>query len=444
MQVNQIKIEDIKPYANNPHEHTEEQIRHLVQLIQEYGFIIPMLLDKKNTIVAGHCKYEAAKRLGLEELPYITAENLSEEQVKAFRIADNKSIEGAFWDTEKLHQELKALEDVGYDLLHLGFSEKEINELVPEGPDFNFQDIIEDEAPEVQGKEPFSKLGDHWKLGRHHLLCGDSTSQKDVARLMNGTEAQLMITDPPYNIDYEGTDGQKIQNDNMSSLDFYNFLKAFYEAALEVMKPGASYYIFHADSETENFRKALEDAKFKFSQCLIWVKNNFNLSRQDYNWKHEPCLYGWKPGAAHYFIEDYTQDTVLESEENLKGMSKKELISYVRELQKALEEHSTVIRENKPLRNDVHPTMKPLKLLGRLILNSSKPGWDILDLFGGSASTLITCEQIDRTAYLMEFDPKYVDVGVKRYHNLGREDITLVRDGVEYPWDEIKEWILED
>ena len=252
-----------------------------------------------------------------------------------------------------------------------------------------------------------------------------------------------MQTDPPYNIDYEGTDGKKIENDNMSSEDFYKFLAAFYKNSFQVMKPGAAaYYVFHADSETKAFRGALEEAGFKFSQCLIWVKSGFNLSRQDYNWRHEPCLYGWKPGAAHYFLEDYTQDTVLENDENLKALGKKELIAYIRDLQETLEKYSTVIREDKPQRNDVHPTMKPLKLVGRLILNSSKKGDIILDPFGGSGSTLITCEQIERQARLIEFDPQYADVIVRRYHSMEREDITLLRNGTEYTWEQIKDDVV--
>lgn len=208
------------------------------------------------------------------------------------------------------------------------------------------------------------------------------------------------------------------------------------------MRAGAAYYIFHADSETISFRKALEDAGFKFSQCLIWVKNGFNLSRQDYNWRHEPCLYGWKLGKEHFFIKDYTQDTILETQEVLKKKSKEELLKYILELEGIIKYHSTIIEENKPLKNDIHPTMKPLKLLARLMANNSKKGWKVLDLFGGSGSTLMTAEQLERKAFLMEYDLKYVDVIVRRFASVN-QNIKLVRDGKTYTWDEIKEYFKE-
>ena len=229
----------------------------------------------------------------------------------------------------------------------------------------------------------------------------------------------------------------------MKSSEFYQFLKKFYENAFKVMKEGAAFYVFHADIETQAFRGALEEAGFKLSQCLIWIKNGFNLSRQDYNWKHEPCLYGWKEGKRHYFIKDYTQDTILECEENLKKMSKTELLKYIEDLRQNYLQYSTAILENKPLKNDVHPTMKPIKLLSRLIINSSRKDSNIIDLFGGLGSTLIASEQLERKAFLMEFDEKYADVIVKRYMKMGKDDIQLVRDGVIYSWNDIKEYFEE-
>lgn len=433
-----LEIRELNSYTNNPMNHTENQIENLKEIIKEYGFKVPIIVDLNRVVVAGHCRLEAAMRLGLSKVPCVIANDLSEEQIKAFRIAENKAREGSEWDTEKLLKELEELSMMGHNLENLGFESEELKELMD--IDYTVGNIKEQDPIEPQD-EPFSQYGDFYHLGKHKLLCGDSTNVEDVKRLVEGQTMDLMITDPPYNVDYESEKGLKIINDNMSETEFYKFLLAFYQNAFEVLREGASFYIFHADSESIGFREALKEAKFKLSQCLIWVKNGFNLSRQDYNWRHEPCLYGWKLGKAHYFIKDYSQDTILEAGENLKNMSKKELIGYINKLHKNLEEYSTIIREDKPLRNDVHPTMKPLKLLGRLILNSSKQGEKILDLFGGSGSTLITCDQIGRQAYLMEFDPRYVDVIVKRYMELGKKDIKLVRNGKEYSYKEIKEQI---
>ncbi|WP_297489224.1 site-specific DNA-methyltransferase, partial [uncultured Cetobacterium sp.] len=289
--------------------------------------------------------------------------------------------------------------------------------------------------------DSFSKKGDLYILGKHKILCGDSTKEEDVKALYGEEKIDLLITDPPYNINYESSNGLKIENDNLGKDEFYKFLLEFYINAFKYMKEGSAFYIFYADLEAVSFRKALEDGGFKLSQTLIWVKNAFNLSRQDYNWKHEPILYGWKPGASHFFIKDYTQDTVLEDNSVYKKLSKKELIEEIYKIKRELEESSTIIREDKPQRNDVHPTMKPIKLLGRLIANSSKRGQIVGDFFGGSGSTLIAADQMDRVSRLIEFDPRYVDVIVKRYMKLGKKDIKLIRDGIEMSYEEIKEFL---
>ena len=439
MEIKHILLEEIKAYDKNPLNHPQEQINKLAKIIQEYGFKVPILLDSELTIIAGHGRALAAQSLGLEEVPCIIADDLTEDQIKAFRIADNKSREGSIWDNDILKAELRELVAAGQNVELLGVDFEEMEKLFPE-EDFFPGDVREVEEPPIEEEEePFTKQGDLWLLGRHKLLCGDSTKEEDVNRLMGDEKADLKVTDPPYNINYEGTEGKKIINDNMGTEEFYNFLLAYYKNSFNVMREGAAYYIFHADLETKAFRGALEEAGFKISQCLIWVKNGFNLSRQDYNWRHEPCLYGWKEGKGHYFVEDYSQDTVLETDIDFKGMGKKDLVSYIKTLHKQLEEHSTIIRENKPLRNDVHPTMKPLKLLARLILNSSKKGDIVIDPFGGSGSTLMTCEQIDRIARTIEFDPKYADVIVKRYHSMEAGEIKLIRDGKEYSWEEVRE-----
>ena len=307
-----------------------------------------------------------------------------------------------------------------------------MEQLPVEALDINGIDEID--VPELQ-EETFTKQQDIWLLGNHRLMCGDSTKLEDVKKLVNNEVIDLLVTDPPYNVDYQAANGQKIKNDNMNSENFYRFLLAFYKNAYEVMRAGAGFYIFHADSETKAFRGALTEAGFKISQCLIWVKNQFILSRQDYNWKHEPCLYGWKEGVKHFFIRNFTQDTIQEIYSKTESMSKKELQETLKNI---LEKYTTIIRENKPLKNDIHPTMKPIRLISKLIHNSSKENWNVLDLFGGSGSTLIAAEQLKRKAFLMEFDEKYADVIVKRYAEMGKEDIKLLRNGKTYNWNEVK------
>lgn len=432
VKISKIKIKDSSRIA------TPEQIELYKNLITHYGQYIPLLIDKENRVVGEPARLIALKELGHQEIKCYQVETLSEEDIQVVRLGEVRASELGEWDYEKLYEELKELGDKAF---LTGFNQEEVIELIEEQLE-SPEEIEEDIAPELKESEPFTKEGDLWLLGDHRVLCGDSTKEEDGDRLMDGKKANLCITDPPYNVNYQSENGKKIINDNMSSKDFYNFLLGFYKNMYKHLILGGSFYIFHADSETKSFRGALEEAKLKISQCLIWVKNGFNLSRQDYNWRHEPILYGWKEGTAHYFIKDYTQDTVIEQPMNLKDMSKKELRSYITELHKNLEEHSTIIREDKPMRNDVHPTMKPLKLLGRLILNNTRPGDLVVDWFGGSGSTLMSCDQIGRTAYLMEYDPKYVDVEIRRYA-AQKDDIRLIRDGKEYTWEEIKENLQE-
>lgn len=430
-------------YQNNPLKHPENQIEKIANSIKSYGFLVPILIDENNIIVSGHGRLDAAIRLGLKEVPCVLAEGLTEEQIKAFRIADNKVREGSIWDEEALKKEFEELDLLGFDLNETGFKTDEIERVILSDTGL-LQDLVEDIPPGLEEKH-FSQPGDVWILGSHKLMCGDSTNQESVNILMGGEKANLMLTDPPYNINYEGTEGKKIENDNLDSEKFYSFLKSFYETAFNIMNPGAPFYVFYADVESIAFRKALKEAEFKLSQCLIWVKSGFNLSRQDYNWRHEPCLYGWKPGAAHYFIEDYTQDTVLEPKSpNYKGMKKEELIDVIKELEKRVQGNETIIREDKPVRNDIHPTMKPLKLIGKLMVNSSRAKDIIYEPFCGSGTTLIVGEQLGRQIRAMEYDPKYVDVIVKRYHRLERIDIKLIRNGETYSWNEIKDEILGD
>lgn len=414
MQLHEILIEDLKEYDNNPR-NNDGAVQAVAESIKEFGFKVPIVIDSNNVIVAGHTRLKAARLLGLTTVPCIIADDLTPKQVKAFRIADNKTGELAEWDFTALEIELAELSEVSdIDMSDFGFDISEIEEP---------QEVIEDEAPEVDEEaEPTVQLGDIWQLGTHRIMCGDSTDAADVENLMNGENADLLVTDPPYNVAYEGATKDKltIQNDDMSDSEFHEFLQAAFENANSVMREGAAFYIWHADSEGFNFRSACKTTGWKIRQCLIWVKNSIVLGRQDYQWKHEPCLYGWKDGAAHYFTDSRLETTVVEDTPNINKMSKDELKSYVKELLNK-EPSSTVIREDKPLKNGEHPTMKPVKLIGYQIKNSSRRGDNVLDIFGGSGTTLIACEQLGRRCFTMELDPKYCDVIINRWEQLTGE-----------------------
>lgn len=436
-----VKIEKLKPYENNARTHSEEQVEKISRSIKEFGFINPVLIDSNFGIIAGHGRVLGAKKLGMKEVPCLFVEDLTDEQKRAYILADNKLALDAGWDDEILREEIKALADLDFDVSLTGFELEDF--------DFNQTDIefeednydVEEKLPEI----PKAKYGDIYQLGNHRIMCGDSTSQEDIDKLLDGAVMDLCVTDPPYNVNYgsinesgygkERDNGSKILNDNMDDESFYLFLNAFYTQMMRVLKPGGAYYIFHADTEGYNFRKALMDAGGQVKQNLIWVKNALVLGRQDYQWKHEPCLYGWKEGAGHYFINDRTQTTVFEDKADLDKLSKEELKDMIKEI---IEDKTptTIIHEDKPLKNDVHPTMKPIKLISRLVKNSSKPGENVIDFFGGSGSTLIACEHLGRNCYSIELDPKYVDVIIDRWETLtGKTAIKLV-EGIEMVQDD--------
>lgn len=398
----QMKISDLVMYENNPRKN-DNAVEAVANSIRSFGFKVPIIIDKNNVVICGHTRVKASKKLGMDEVPCVIADDLNEEQVKAFRLADNKVSELAEWDLDKLAEELQFID---MDMLQFGFEDLE---------ESMERDVLEDEFNENEELpvNPYAKKGDIFVLGKHRLMCGDSTLVEDVTKLCDGKVADMIFTDPPYNVDYEGGTGMKIQNDKQKDADFFEFLtKAFNNMAANV-KNGGSIYCCHADTEGINFRTAFKSAGFKLAECLIWVKNSLVLGRQDYHWRHEPILYGWKEGASHYFVDDRTQDTVWEY--------------------------------NKPKNNDLHPTMKPLELVGKAIKNSSKKGERVLDLFGGSGSTLIASEQIDRCALLMELDEKYVDVIVKRYLRFiqSYDDCYLIRDGVSIPLSTIEDYKVE-
>lgn len=396
------KVSELIAYDNNPRDN-DGAVDAVANSIKEFGFKVPIVIDTKNVIIAGHTRLKACKKLNIEEVPCIIADDLSEDQIKAFRLADNKTGELAKWDLDKLAEELKIID---LNMEQFGFEDLE---------DLIENEVEEDDFDETEElpETPFSQKGDIYLLGNHRLMCGDSTDEETVKALVDGNTIDMIFTDPPYNVDYEGSTGMKIQNDKQEDGDFYNFLLKAFTNMANVIKPGGSIYCCHADTEGLNFRSAFKNAGFKLAECLVWVKNSLVLGRQDYHWRHEPILYGWKEGAGHYFVDDRTQDTVWEY--------------------------------NKPKANDLHPTMKPLELVAKAIKNSSRKNELVLDLFGGSGSTLIASEQIDRKSFLMELDERYVDVIVKRYLRFVKtnENCFLIRNGETIPLKDIHELDVE-
>ena len=408
LQINNLPIADLKEYANNPR-HNDAAVDAVAASIKEFGFKVPIIIDRDNVIVAGHTRLKAARKLGLETVPCIIADDLTPEQINAFRLADNKTAELADWDFELLEKELAALAD--FDMEQFGFDIS-----APE----DMQEVEQDEVPDIEEDEPpITQPGDIWQLGEHRLICGDSTDEETLKRLLDGKKADLIVTDPPYNVAYEGKTKDKltIQNDNKAAREFYTFLYDSFEKQAAAIKEGGVVYVCFADMESINFLASFQAAGFYLSQILIWNKSAMCIGRSDYQWKHEPIMYGWKKGAAHYFTDSRMETTVIDDKPNINKMSKAELKAYVKELLKN-EPASTVIDEDKPARSAEHPTMKPVKLIAYLIRNSSRKGEIVLDVFGGSGTTLIACEQLGRRCYMEELDPKYCDVIIKRWEAL--------------------------
>lgn len=415
------KTAELLPYARNARTHSDSQVAQLAASIKEFGFNNPVAIDADGMILCGHGRVMAAQRLGMDQVPTVCLAHLTDIQKKAYILADNKLALNAGWDNDMLKVELEDLKFSDFDLDLVGFSTEELDEIMNQNEE---PEVEEDDYTVAVPEEPKAKLGEIYILGKHRLMCGDSTNIADVEKLMGEQQADLLLTDPPYNVDYEGgTDKKlKIKNDNMEDQAFRQFLIDVYKAADHVMKPGAPFYIWHADSEGANFRGAAKDMGWQIRECLIWVKNSLVLGRQDYNWRHEPCLYGWKAGAAHYFTDSRSETTVIEDQVNVDKLSKDELKTLCKRLLEPSCE-TTVIHEKKPSINDIHPTMKPVKLFGRLVKNSSKRNDIVLDLFGGSGTTIVACEQLNRRAYLMELDPAYVDVIIDRYQELTNVEV---------------------
>ena len=413
----QKSVNDLIPYVNNPRNNAPA-VDAVASSIAEFGFKVPIVIDKNNIIITGHTRLLAAKKLGLETVPVIIAGELTEAQIKAYRLVDNKVAELATWDNDLLAQEIEQLNDLDFDLTPFGFEEPE--------KDPEELDEAEEGTDGEPEEEPTTQRGQIFRLGRHFLMCGDSTDPEDVSRLTGGTLADLLLTDPPYNVGYVGgtAEALTIQNDKMSDDDFYNFLLRVFKNAAGVMKDGAGFYIWYAAGESYNFLRAQRDSGLKLSEILIWVKNTFTLGHYDYHWLTESCLYGWKEGAPHYFINDRHNVNVIRDDFTPEKMTRDQLIAACKSLMDAV--NTNVLREDKPAKNEQHPTMKPVKLFAKQIINSTKKNDVVLDMFGGSGTTLIACEQLERTAYLMEIDPVYCDRIIKRWEEFSGVKAELV------------------
>lgn len=399
--ITERELQSIREYENNPR-HNEKAVEAVAESIKQFGFKVPLVIDRYGVIIAGHTRAKAAERIGLQKVPCIVADDLTDEQIKAYRLADNKTADLAEWDVEKLNEELKNL--TAFDMDAFGFDS--LPDIMEELHGDSEEEIVDAMIDETE--ETICKHGDVWELGRHRLICGDCTAAGVIEKLMDGEKADLLLTDPPYNVAIENSDGLKIQNDNMTCAEFYEFLKSAFTSADSAMKDGAAFYIWHGESEGLNFRRACSAVDWNLKQCIIWVKSQITLGRQDYQWKHEPCLYGWKSGK-HYFIKNRKQATVIDNDMNIDLMTADELREVIKEIT------TTVLREDKPTRNEEHPTMKPVPLIKKQVKNSTKRGGVVLDIFGGSGTTLLACEELERCCYMCELDEKYCDVIIRRW-----------------------------
>lgn len=396
-------VEELIPYARNARTHSSAQITQIAASIKEFGFLAPIVIAEDNTILCGHGRFYAAQKLGLKKIPCVKESHLTEAQKRAYIIADNKLSINAGWDDELLAVELSDLQGEGVDLSITGFDEKELADLFDDKSKSDVEDDGYDLSAALE-KAAFVQRGDIWTVGRHRLMCGDATSADDVAALMGGKRANLLLTDPPYGVSFKSSSGLTIQNDSIKDEDFYSFLKSVFSAAVDCLEKGAAAYIFHADTEGLNFRRAFVDAGFHLAGCCIWVKDSLVLGRSDYQWQHEPVLYGFLQNGKHSWYSDRKQTTIWNFA--------------------------------KPKKNANHPTSKPLDLLSYPIQNSSQENAIVLDTFGGSGSTLMACELTNRICYTMELDEKYASVILRRYvDDTGRpDDVFVERNGERIPY----------
>jgi DNA modification methylase len=396
-------VEELIPYARNARTHSSAQITQIAASIKEFGFLAPIVIAEDNTILCGHGRFYAAQKLGLKKIPCVKESHLTKAQKRAYIIADNKLSINAGWDDELLAVELSDLQGEGVDLSITGFDEKELADLFDDKSKSDVEDDGYDLSAALE-KAAFVQRGDIWTVGRHRLMCGDATSADDVAALMGGKRANLLLTDPPYGVSFKSSSGLTIQNDSIKDEDFYCFLKSAFSAAVDCLEKGAAAYIFHADTEGLNFRRAFVDAGFHLAGCCIWVKDSLVLGRSDYQWQHEPVLYGFLQNGKHSWYSDRKQTTIWNFA--------------------------------KPKKNANHPTSKPLDLLSYPIQNSSQENAIVLDTFGGSGSTLMACELTNRICYTMELDEKYASVILRRYvDDTGRsDDVFVERAGERIPY----------
>ena len=409
----------LKPNPRNPNQHPPGQIKLLAEIIKAQGWRAPITVSTRSGfIVRGHGRLYAAFLLEAGEVPVDYQNYADDAEEWADLVADNRIAEFAEFDQKLLAELLTEVSVSDISFMLTGYTEDEYNDLVMGMSETDvMMNISDDNVPETP-KIPYTETGDIWYLGEHILVCGDSTKRETYRTLLGNDKARLVITDPPYNVNYEGAAGT-ILNDKQKNASFRRFLFDAFACMREASEPGTAAYIFHADTEGVNFRTAFVAAGFALKQCLIWVKNVFVLGRQDYHWRHEPILYGWIEGKAHYFIDDRKQDTVMEDDPvDIDKMKRDELVTYIKQRSYTPEVHSSILYEDKPLRNDLHPTMKPVRLVARLINNSPKFGDIVLDPFGGSGSTLIACEHLKRTARVIELDPRFCDVILMRYYSI--------------------------
>ena len=377
-----VPLDKLVPYVNNARTHSPEQLTKLRSSLREFGFINPVIIDREYNVIAGHGRIAAAKAESMEEVPCVFADFLTEAQKKAYILADNRMALDAGWDEELLRIEIESLQGADFDVSLTGFGEEELADLFAGEDNAAAKDDDYDLSAALE-KAAFVERGDIWTVGRHRLMCGDATNGSDVALLMDGKKANLIVTDPPYGVSFKSSDGLTIQNDSMKNEEFYTFLLTAFQCMAEHLESGGSAYVFHADTEGLNFRKAFIDAGFHLAGVCIWVKNSLVLGRSDYQWQHEPVLFGWKKGGKHSWYSDRSQTTIW--------------------------------NYDKPKRNKNHPTSKPLDLLGYPICNSSQENAIVIDTFGGSGSTLMACEQLNRICCMMELDEKYASVILRRY-----------------------------
>ena len=404
-----VDINKLVPYANNARTHNKEQILKLRSSLREFGFVNPVIIDREYNVLAGHGRIMAAKEEGIAEVPCVYADHLTEAQKKAYILADNRMALDAGWDEELLSVEMQELQDLGFDLSMTGFDEKELTDLLGVDTDGDAKEDDFDLSVALE-KAAFVRRGDVWTVGRHKLMCGDATSAEDVSALMGDTKANLILTDPPYGVSFKSASGLTIQNDSMKNEEFYTFLLSSFQRMAEHLEKGGSAYVFHADTEGLNFRKAFIDAGFHLAGCCIWVKDSLVLGRSDYQWQHEPVLYGFMQNGKHHWYSDRKQTTIWHFD--------------------------------KPKRNANHPTSKPLDLLGYPIGNSTQENGVVMDTFGGSGSTLMACEQMNRICCMMELDEKYASVILRRYvENTGdAEGVYVIRNEQQIPYaDLVKE-----